>query len=96
MTRIARDVRDTDLPQVAASVDPTPIRVAVGAEAGEYEQHPGRGDAVVRRAGLPGHPGMDDIAAAAGLPTTSLYRFFTGKGRNPGRGVSAGRRPGVR
>ena len=38
MTRIARDVRDTDLPQVAASVDPTPIRVAVGAEAGEYEQ----------------------------------------------------------
>jgi AcrR family transcriptional regulator len=79
LNRIARDIRDTDLPGEALPRDAVRARSTAHPDAGEYER-------ILRAAMLlfdeRGYrdTGMDDIAAAAGLPTTSLYRFFTGKG----------------
>jgi AcrR family transcriptional regulator len=79
LARIARDIRDTDLPRQPPSADSTPIRLTVGADAGDYEQ-------ILRSAMLLFNErgyhdtAMDDIAAAVGISTTSIYRLFTGKG----------------
>ena len=78
LAKIARDVRDTDLPQVAASVDRTPIRFTVGAEAGEYEQILHSAMLLFNERGYR-DTGMDDIGAAVDMPTTSIYRLFSGK-----------------
>ena len=78
LAKIARDVRDTDLPQVAASVDRTPTRFTVGAEAGEYEQILHSAMLLFNERGYR-DTGMDDIGAAVDMPTTSIYRLFSGK-----------------
>jgi AcrR family transcriptional regulator len=74
---IARDVRDTELP-VATSDDPVPERAAVGPESGEYEQILHSAVLLFDERGYR-DTGMDDIAEAVGMSTTSLYRFFPGK-----------------
>jgi AcrR family transcriptional regulator len=51
----------------------------VGAAAGEYELILHEAMLLFNERGYR-DAGMDDIAAAANLPTTSLYRFFSGKG----------------
>jgi AcrR family transcriptional regulator len=79
LAKIARDVRDTDLPQVAATVDRTPIRVTVGAEAGEYEQMLHSAMLLFNERGYR-DTGMEDIAAAVDVSTTRIYRLFSGKG----------------
>ena len=79
LTRIARDIRDTDLPGEAAPRDPVTPRAALDVDAGEYERILAAAMLLFDERGYR-DTGMDDIAAAAGMPTTSLYRFFTGKG----------------
>lgn len=78
LTRIVRAVRDTDLPdeQSGAEVAPKP---SVGIDVGDYEQILQVAIILFNQRGYR-ETGMDDIAAAASLPTTSLYRFFSGKG----------------
>jgi AcrR family transcriptional regulator len=79
LARIARDVRDTELPSQPRSADPTPIRAAVGAETGEYEQILHSAMVLFNERGYR-DTGMDEIADAVGISTTSIYRFFSGKG----------------
>ncbi len=75
--RITRDVRDTDLPDEDPTTDLLRSSSA-GAAAGEYEH-------ILHEALLLFHDrgyrdtGMEDIAAAVKIPTTSLYKYFTGK-----------------
>lgn len=78
LTRIARDIRDTDLPGAASPRDPVRARTGVHPAAGEYERILAAAMLLFDERGYR-DTGMDDIAAAAGLPTTNLYRFFTGK-----------------
>jgi AcrR family transcriptional regulator len=78
LTRIARDIRDTDLPGEASPRDRVTTRSTVDA-AGEYERILQVAMLLFNERGYR-DTGMDDIAVAAGMPTTSLYRFFTGKG----------------
>jgi AcrR family transcriptional regulator len=77
--RIARDIRDTDLPGDASPREPLRAKPSVHADAGEYERILAEAMLLFNERGYR-DTGMDDIAAAAGLPTTSLYRFFAGKG----------------
>jgi AcrR family transcriptional regulator len=79
LARIARNVRDTELPRQTPSADPTPIRVTVTAEAGEYEQILHSAMLLFNERGYR-DTGMDDIADAVGISTTSIYRFVSGKG----------------
>lgn len=79
LNRIARDIRDTDLPGEASPRDSVRARTVVHPAAGEYERILAAAMLLFNEQGYR-DTGMDDIAAAAGLPTTSLYRFFTGKG----------------
>lgn len=79
LTRIARDIRDGDLPDETSPADDLPPRTVVRADAGEYERILAAAMLLFNERGYR-DTGMDDIAAAAGMPTTSLYRFFTGKG----------------
>ncbi|QLL08237.1 TetR/AcrR family transcriptional regulator [Mycobacterium vicinigordonae] len=78
LTRIARAVRDADLPDDEPGRDrlATP---SVAPAAGDYEQILHVAIMLFNERGYR-ETGMDDIAAAAHLPTTSLYRFFSGKG----------------
>lgn len=78
LAKIACDVRDTALPRRAALVDRTPVRVTVGAEAGEYEQILHSAMLLFDEHGYR-DTGMEDIAAAVGISTTAIYRFFSGK-----------------
>ena len=78
LTRIARDVRDTDLPDWSAEKRPLPGRVMPAAAAGEYETILHAAMVLFNERGYR-ETGMEDIAAAAGMPTSSLYRFFPGK-----------------
>jgi AcrR family transcriptional regulator len=79
LTRMARDIRDSDLPDESSPADGLPPRNVVRADAGEYERILAAAMLLFNERGYR-DTGMDDIAAAAGMPTTSLYRFFTGKG----------------
>ena len=94
LAKIARDVRDTDLPQVAATVDRTPIRVTVGAEAGEYEQILHSAMLLFNERGYR-DTGMDDIAAAVDMSHDEHLPTLLREGGDPRGGVSACRRPGV-
>jgi AcrR family transcriptional regulator len=75
---IATAIRDSDLPVGAPTTDLLRSSV-VSAAAGEYEQILHVSMLLFNERGYR-DTGMDDIAAAANLPTTSLYRFFSGKG----------------
>jgi AcrR family transcriptional regulator len=79
LAKIARDVRDTDLPPETNSIDRAPVRITVGADAGDYEQILHSAMLLFNQRGYR-DTGMDDIAAAVDISTTSLYRFFSGKG----------------
>ncbi|MDX1884859.1 TetR/AcrR family transcriptional regulator [Mycolicibacterium sp. 120270] len=76
--RIAQDIRNTDLPNEEPTTDLLRSSSA-GAAAGEYEH-------ILHEALLLFHErgyrdtGMEDIAAAVNIPTTSLYKYFSGKG----------------
>jgi AcrR family transcriptional regulator len=78
LTGIARDVRDTDLPRRPESRVRTPVRVTVGADAGEYEQILHAAMLLFNERGYR-DTGMEDIAAAVDISTTTIYRFFAGK-----------------
>lgn len=78
LARIARTVRDTDLPD-DESTAAIARRPWVGSAAGEYEHILHVALRLFNERGYR-EAGMDDIAAAADLPTTTLYRYFTGKG----------------
>jgi AcrR family transcriptional regulator len=78
---IARVVRDADLPVEGAAESargPRVPRAAVGVESGEYEQILHAAMVLFYRRGYR-DTGMDDIAAAVEMSTTSIYRFFSGK-----------------
>lgn len=75
---IARLVRDSELPAELTSGDQVP-RPAIGAEVGEYERILHASMVLFDARGYR-DTGMDDIAAAAEMSTTGLYRFFSGKG----------------
>jgi AcrR family transcriptional regulator len=75
---IAIAIRDSDLPEGAPTTQLLSA-VDVSAAAGEYELILHVAMLLFNERGYR-DTGMDDIAAAANLPTTSLYRFFGGKG----------------
>jgi AcrR family transcriptional regulator len=79
LSRIARNVRDAELPDPSRLTSDLPARITVDAAAGEYEQILHASMLLFNERGYR-DTGMDDIAAAAGMPTSSLYRFFPGKG----------------
>ena len=79
LAKIGRDIRDTDLPRLSPSADRTQIRITLGAEAGDYEHILQSALLLFNERGYR-DTGMDDIAAAVGVSTTSIYRFFSGKG----------------
>ncbi len=76
MGRIARDLRDTELPAVTAA---EPRRRAVGAAAGEYEQILQAALVLFNERGFR-DTGVDDIATAVEMSPPSIYRFFPSKG----------------
>jgi AcrR family transcriptional regulator len=78
LAKIARDLRDTELPWPGAAADQTPMRLTVGPESGEYEQILHAAMLLFNERGYR-ETAMDDIAAAVDISTTSLYRFFSGK-----------------
>ncbi|CAB4967419.1 unannotated protein [freshwater metagenome] len=78
LSRIARDVRDTDLPDGSGEERPLPGRVAPAADAGEYERILHAAMGLFNERGYR-ETSMEDIASAAGMPTSSLYRFFPAK-----------------
>ena len=75
LSRMARDIRDAELPN---SVDTTPVRPLPIDAAGDYEQILHTAMVLFNERGYR-ETGMDDIAAATGLPLSSIYRFFGGK-----------------
>jgi AcrR family transcriptional regulator len=77
LATIARNVRDTDLP-AGVSDHRSPVRAAVGPESGEYEQILYAAIVLFNERGYR-DTGMEDIAAAVGVSTTGIYRFFSGK-----------------
>ena len=77
LAAIARRVRDTQLPSDAGP-DDTPARAKVSAEFGEYEHLLYAAMLLFHERGYRDTT-MDDIAAAVGVSTTSIYRFFGGK-----------------
>ncbi|AQA04716.1 TetR family transcriptional regulator [Mycobacterium sp. MS1601] len=78
MNRIARDIRDTDLPTVAAT-EAAPRRRVVGAAAGEYEQILHAALVLINERGYR-DTGVDDIASAVDMSPPTIYRFFHSKG----------------
>ena len=78
LARLTRDIRDTDLPTEEPTTDLLATSV-VGAAAGEYEQ-------ILHEALLLFYDrgyrdtGMEDIATEVNMPTSSLYKYFSGKG----------------
>ncbi|MEO3758949.1 TetR/AcrR family transcriptional regulator [Mycobacterium sp. B14F4] len=77
LARMARDIRNAELPDETA--DTTPLRALPISAAGDYEQILHTAMVLFNERGYR-ETGMDDIAAATGLPLSSIYRFFTGKG----------------
>jgi len=77
LARIARTVRDAELPAEEVSVEGLP-RIGVGPEAGEYEQILHAAMVLFYARGYR-DTGMEDIAAAVGMSTSGIYRFFSGK-----------------
>lgn len=77
LARIARDIRDTELPGELVPADRTP-RARLGSEVGEYEQILHVAMVLFHERGYR-DTGMEDIAAAVGTSTTGLYRFFPSK-----------------
>lgn len=73
---LARDIRDAELPDESA--DTTPLRARPISAAGDYEQILHTAMVLFNERGYR-ETGMDDIAAATGLPLSSIYRFFSGK-----------------
>ena len=78
LQRIAASIRDSNLPDHGPTTDLVRAS-AVGAAAGEYEQILHVAMVLFNERGYR-DAGMDDIASAANLPTTTLYKFFGGKG----------------
>ena len=76
LAQMARDIRDTELPD---SADTTPLRPLPIDAAGDYEQILHTAMVLFNERGYR-ETGMDDIAAATGVPLSSIYRFFGGKG----------------
>lgn len=73
---ITRDIRDTDLPP--EHVEATPLRSVTSSAAGDYEHILHTAMVLFNERGYR-ETGMDEIAAATGLPLSSIYRFFSGK-----------------
>ncbi|AFM15501.1 transcriptional regulator [Mycolicibacterium chubuense NBB4] len=78
LATLARELRDADLPAVTATAEPSASRTTSIGAAGEYELILHTAMVLFNERGYR-ETGMDDIAAAIGLPTSSIYRFFSGK-----------------
>ncbi|ULE34500.1 TetR/AcrR family transcriptional regulator [Mycobacterium sp. IDR2000157661] len=76
LARMARDIRAAELPGEA--VDSTPLPALPIGAAGDYEKILHSAMVLFNERGYR-ETGMDDIAAATGLPLSSIYRFFGGK-----------------
>jgi AcrR family transcriptional regulator len=74
---LVRDIRDAELPSKPTFGEPKRHRAALDA-AGEYEMILSAAMSLFNERGYR-ETGMDDIASATGVPTSSIYRFFTGK-----------------
>lgn len=77
LVRMAASIRDTELP-VEGDGTELPRGSEVGAAAGEYEQLLHVSLQLFNERGYR-DTGMDDIAAAVGIPTSTIYRYFSGK-----------------
>jgi AcrR family transcriptional regulator len=77
LAAIAREVRDTDLPDEGRPRQRRP-RPVIGADVGEYEQILHSAMVLFNERGY-GDTGMEDIASAVGMSTTGIYKFFSGK-----------------
>ncbi|WP_197378244.1 TetR/AcrR family transcriptional regulator [Mycolicibacterium mengxianglii] len=78
LARVAKTVRDTDVPAGTGAPGTVVARPAVGAAAGEYEQILHHAKVLFHERGYR-DTAMEDIAAAVGVTTSSMYRFFVGK-----------------
>ncbi|MFB1295836.1 TetR/AcrR family transcriptional regulator [Mycobacterium sp. pW049] len=79
LAEIASRIRDAKIPPVPKSSRKVGARSKPTSAAGDYELILNTALLLFNRHGYR-ETGMDDIAAAVGLPTSSLYRFFNGKG----------------
>ncbi|OBB17720.1 TetR family transcriptional regulator [Mycobacteriaceae bacterium 1482268.1] len=78
LARITSDIRDTNLPAEEQTTDLVTV-AGVGAAAGEYEQILHEALLLFYERGYR-DTGMEDIAAEVNMPTSSLYKYFSGKG----------------
>ena len=79
LSTMARDIRDADLPAAPTAAEVVAARNAPISAAGDYEMILNTAMLLFNQRGYR-ETGMDDIASAIGMPTSSLYRFFNGKG----------------
>lgn len=79
LAQMASDIRDADLPPVPKTSETVDARTVPVSAAGDYELMLNTALLLFNQHGYR-ETGMDDIASAVGLPTSSLYRFFNGKG----------------
>jgi AcrR family transcriptional regulator len=75
---IAAALRDTELPVTDDSAQAAPVGSAVGSAAGEYESILREAMQLFSDNGY-AETAMEDIASAAGISTSGIYRFFSGK-----------------
>lgn len=78
LAELASHIRDAHLPPVPKSSGRADARTKPLIAAGDYELMLNTALLLFNQHGYR-ETGMDDIAAAVGLPTSSLYRFFNGK-----------------
>ncbi|WP_245905811.1 TetR/AcrR family transcriptional regulator [Mycolicibacterium palauense] len=79
LSRIADDIRDTDVPCVAAPSGAPHSPAVTSGGVGEYERILGAAMRLFAERGYR-DTGMDDVAASVAMAASGLYRFFSGKG----------------
>ncbi|ORB28873.1 TetR/AcrR family transcriptional regulator [Mycolicibacterium parafortuitum] len=78
LAELARQLRDADLPPIPPRDKPQRRPDPAIGPAGEYEAILATALRLFNKHGYR-ETGMDDIASAIGLPTSTIYRFFSGK-----------------
>ncbi|MBB2989526.1 AcrR family transcriptional regulator [Mycolicibacterium iranicum] len=79
LATMASEIRDAELPPISTASEAVGARNTAISAAGDYEMILNTAMLLFNKHGYR-ETGMDDIASAIGAPTSSLYRFFNGKG----------------
>lgn len=79
LATMASEIRDAELPPISTASEVVGARNTAISAAGDYEMILNTAMLLFNKHGYR-ETGMDDIASAIGVPTSSLYRFFNGKG----------------